>query len=187
MRIRPAGAGQLDDLAALFGTNGVTRGCWCMFFLVTNREFNAGWGATNRAAFTGFAAAADPPAGLLAYRGGEPVGWCAAGPRSRYPRALRSTVLKGRSPGEDDQVWLVPCFFVRRDARGSGVTRELLSAAVRQAQRYGATAVEGFPLASGPRHPAGEAYLGVEEVFASCGFSAVARPTPRRVVMRLDL
>jgi len=178
---------RLDDLADLFGTNGTTRGCWCMFFLVTNREFNSGWGPPNRAAFEEFATAADTPAGLLAYSGGEPVGWCAAGPRSRYARALRSTVLKGRSADEDDDVWLVPCFFVRRDARRSGVTRELLAAAVQLARQHGATAVEGFPLAHGDRHPSGEAYLGVEAVFESCGFTAVARPTARRVIMRRDL
>ena len=30
-------------------------------------------------------------------------------------------------------------------------------------------------------------YLGREELFGSCGFSSIDRPTPRRVVMRRDL
>jgi GNAT superfamily N-acetyltransferase len=185
--VRPVTGERLDDLAALFATNGTTRGCWCMFFLTSGRKFEAGWGQPNRARFEEFAASADPPAGLLAYRDAEPVGWCAAGPRARYPRALRSPVLKGREPAEDLDVWLVPCFFVRRDARGQGITQALLTAAVDLAREYGATAVEGFPLAGGDRHPGAEAYLGVEPVFAASGFRVVARPTPRRVVMRRSL
>ena len=51
---------------------------------------------------------------------GEPVGWAAAGPRSRYARAVRTPTLKGVDHSEDDDVWLAPCFFVRRDKRGHG-------------------------------------------------------------------
>jgi GNAT superfamily N-acetyltransferase len=184
VEIYPLTAERLPDLAELFETNGVTRGCWCMFFLLTGEEFGKGWRGGNRVRFEQFAAGQDPPAGLIAYRDGEPVGWCAMGPRSRYPRALRSPVLKGRDPDEDGDVWLVPCFFVRRTARRAGLTRALLAAAVEHAQRYGASAVEGFPLAGDLRRPPAEAYFGVEPVFASCGFATVARPTPNRVVVR---
>jgi len=187
LKVRPATADRLPDLADLFDTNGTTRGCWCMFFLVTGKAFSAGWGRVNRAGFEEFAADVDPPAGLLAYRGDEPVGWCATGPRGRYPRALRSTVLKGRDRADDADIWLVPCFFVRRDARRSGVTRALLDYAVGMAAEYGARAVEGFPLAGTDRHPSGEAFLGTEPVFADCGFTVVSRPTPRRVIMRREL
>jgi GNAT superfamily N-acetyltransferase len=187
MEIHPLTTDRLADLADLFETNGITRGCWCMFFLLTGREHGKGWQGGNRARFEEFAAGQDPPAGLLAYQDGEPVGWCAMGPRSRYPRAQRSPVLKGREPSEDDDVWLVPCFFVRRTARRSGLTRALLDAAVDHARRYGATAIEGFPLAGDTRRPPAEAYFGAEQVFASCGFTLVARPSPNRVVMRRPL
>lgn len=184
--IHPATPDRLADLASLFGTNGTTRGCWCTYFLTTSKEFSSGWGRANRARFERVARA-EPPAGLLAYQAGEPVGWCAAGPRARYSRALRSPVLKGREADEDTSVWLVPCFFVRRDARHCGVTRQLLEAAVQLAADHGATAVEGFPRAGDTRLAAGDAYLGAEPVFAACGFTVVSRPTPKRVVMRRDL
>lgn len=187
MQVKPLTAARLDDLADLFGTNGTTRGCWCMFFLSSGGDYKSGWGPGNRARFEEFATGARPAAGLLAYHDGEPVGWCATGPRSRFPRALRSTILQGRSTAEDGDVWLVPCFFVRRDARRRGVTLALLGAAVAQAQRRGATAIEGFPLAGTDRHPSGEAYLGIEPVFAACGFEVVSRPTARRVIMRRPL
>lgn len=187
MDILPVTKDRFGDLANLFETGRETGGCWCMFFLLTGRELHEGWGVGNRARFEELVATQELPAGLLAYRDGQPVGWCAVGPRSRYPRALRSPILKQRDPAEDPDVWLVPCFFVRREARRTGITRALLTAAVTHSSRHGATAVEGFPLAGGDRRLNTEAYLGVEPVFTSCGFTPVARPSARRVVMRRDL
>jgi GNAT superfamily N-acetyltransferase len=187
MELRAVTGDDLTDLARLFDTSGTLTGCWCTFFLLSGKEFGAGWGATNRSRFAAFAAVAKEPMGLLAYREGEPVGWCATGPRSRYGRVLRSPLMKGREVTEDGSVWLVPCFYVRRDDRRTGVTRALLRAAVDLAASHGATAIEGLPLASGGRHPSAEAYVGTEEVFAACGFQATNRPSLRRLVMRRAL
>jgi GNAT superfamily N-acetyltransferase len=185
--VHPLTADRLADLDALFCTNKTTAGCYCMWFLAPSKQVSAGWGDINRADFTGRAEAAPEPFGLLAYRDGEPVGWCAAGPRSRYARALRSPILKERDADEDGSVWLVPCFFVRRDARRSGVTRALLGAAVSLARSHRARAIEGFPLNGDRRRSTMEAFLGVEPLFASSGFSVVARPSASRVVMRREL
>jgi GNAT superfamily N-acetyltransferase len=191
--IHPLTPERLGDLAHLFGGNGITTGCWCMWFLLTSREFDAGWGALNRSRFEAYARAATVPPGLLAYRDadayrdGEPVGWCATGPRARFGRSLRSPLLRGRDPAEDDDVWLVACLFVGRDARREGVTAALVDAAVGLAHEHGATAVEAVPLVGGQRHPTTEAYVGTEAMFAGRGFAVRARPSPRRLVMRLDL
>jgi GNAT superfamily N-acetyltransferase len=185
--VKPVSTAQLSDLGTLFGGNKTTNGCYCMWFIVSAKECQAGWGGGNRQAFEGIARTADEPVGLLAYRGGEPVGWCAAGPRARFGRALRSATLKERDAEEDGTVWLVPCFFIRRDARRQGVTRLLLESAVALARKHGAVAVEGFPLAGDRRRPTSEAYLGVEPLFAACGFEPVSRPSAARVVMRRSL
>ena len=189
VRVRPVIAERLDDVADLFGSNGTTRGCWCMYFIATRAEYSAGWkGRGNRTSFETLARASDTPIGLLAYRDGTPIGWCAVGPRSRYERTLgpRVRILAGRDRAEDDTVWLVPCFFVRVGERGHGVTRALLDAAVELASSHGAPAIEGFPRSAG-QPPSPDDYLGREETFAESGFSCIARPTPRRAVMRRDL
>jgi GNAT superfamily N-acetyltransferase len=157
-----------------------------MWFLLSSSEVQSGWGDGNRDRFLELAAAAGPSLGVLAYDGDRPIGWCAAGPRSRYTRAIRSPIMAGRDPAEDDQVWLVPCFFTRVGHRRQGVTSELLAAAVELARSHGAAAIEGFPLAGDGPHKA-DRYLGTEPLFAGHGFTPVARPSPRRVVMRRDL
>jgi GNAT superfamily N-acetyltransferase len=188
VEIHPLTPDRLDDLADLFLTGPATRGCWCMWFLNPAKEVYAGWGDGNRRAFEATAQRADPPLGLIAYEGGTPVGWLATGPRSRYPRAIgpRTKILKGRDPSEDDDVWLLPCFFVRVGHRRAGVTAALIAAAVEHARAHGAAAVEGFPIADAyPKSQ--DDFVGKQRRFAECGFTCVGEPSPRRVVMRRDL
>lgn len=160
-----------------------------MWFINPAKEVRAGWSnGGNRGALEALAQTADPPLGLLAYEGDQPIGWVATGPRSRYPRAIgpRATILKGRDPSEDDDVWLLPCFFVRVGHRRKGVTAALVAAAVDEARAHSATAVEGIPIAdSYPKSQ--DDFVGKQRRFAECGFACVAEPSPRRVVMRRDL
>ncbi len=88
---------RLADLERLFAPSKVLSGCWCMWFLVTSREFEQGYGGGNRAAFADLVATTDRPLGVLAYRDGEPVGWCATGPRSRAT-AIEGVPLAGPGP-----------------------------------------------------------------------------------------
>ncbi len=184
--IAPVTADRLSDLEDLFNSNAATEGCWCMGFIVPRSEYYAGRRGGNRDRFIDLAATADPPLGLLASREGVPVGWCATGPRSRYKVATSNrSILMRRDPTEDDNVWLVPCFFVRVGHRRSSLTEELLTAAVEFAERYEAAAIEGWPIANTYDSPT--SFEGREHVFERCGFACVARPSPRRAVMRLDL
>ena len=185
--VRPLDAALLPALGALFDGDGTTRGCWCMWFIVPVREYHAAGRDGNRAAFLDRMDRSPEPFGLVALRDGEAVGWCAAGPRERYVRAIRTPTFSGRDPAEDGSVWMVPCFFVRRDARGRGVALALLEAAVSAARAHGAPAIEGFPFAGPARRSGGDTQVGVEPLFASCGFAPVRRPSGNRVVMRLEL
>jgi len=123
-------------------------GCWCMVFCSRRADWSARWHTgDNRSAFETMARGSAHPMGVLAYDGTQPVGWCAAGPRSHYTTATsnRSRVMRGRDPAEDDTVWLVACFFVRVGWRNAGISRRLLDAAVGLGRRSGARAVEAGP------------------------------------------
>ena len=128
------------------------------------------------------------PAGILASQDGEPIGWCACGPRSRYAAATapRTTLLRTRSPSEDDAVWLLPCVFVAVGHRGRGVSHALVRAAVDLAAGAGARAIEGWPLAASVGRSA-DAFVGREQVFTDAGFTRLDQPTTMRVVVRREL
>jgi GNAT superfamily N-acetyltransferase len=186
--VRPLTPERLPDLADLFVTTAMTGRCHCTYFLLGTSDRQRIWrqgGA--RACFEEFAQAAPAPVGVLAYRGGRAVGWCAAAPRANYPVALRSPLYRERDPDEDASVWFASCFYVHRSARHQGLTRDLVEGAVGVAAAAGATAIEGLPRANGDRVGALDVYVGAESVFAATGFDVVRRPSPRRVLMRRDL
>lgn len=178
----------MSALAPLFETQRNTRNCWCTAFCATRTQFAIGWFSNgNRHRFEALAADSPMPMGVLALVAGEPVGWCACGPRSRYRVATSGQdALRNRSPAEDESVWLVACLFVRAGQRGQGVTAALVRAAVDLARQRGAAAVEGWP-AAGPEARSGDAFMGREQLFDSIGFRCVERPLPHRAIMRLEL
>ena len=182
---RPVGPEELSELASLFDSERNTRRCWCMAFCETRAQFGVGWvTGANRRRFEALAAAGPVPMGILASRDGVPVGWGACGPRARYVAATSSRNMTMRSRATT--VWLVPCLFVRAGHRGQGVTHALLRSAVALARREEADAIEGWPLAASEQRP-GDAFLGRQQVFADVGFQTVDRPSPDRVIMRLEL
>ena len=58
MDIRSLTADRCADVTDLFESNGTTRGCWCMWFLGSTKDIQAGWGDGNRDRFLARAAAA---------------------------------------------------------------------------------------------------------------------------------
>ena len=147
-------------------------------------EFRAGKGDGNRRRLQRLVRSG-APVGLLAYRDGEPIGWCALAPRAAYRRLERSKVL---AAVDDVAVWSVPCFFVSPTARGTGVTAALLKQAARVAAAHGAQALEGYPLdLDGRTTAAAFAWWGLHSAFEQTGFREVARRSPPRPIMRKSL
>ena len=186
IRIVPVTDDAVADAEAFFGTSPESAGCFCQWFIIPVAEYHAGGATENRRRFRELIDSSESPVGLLAYADEEVVGWCAAGPRSRYARALRVPSFKGRDKAEDDDVWLVPCFYIHKDHRRKGVSTALLDGAVELARKHAARAIEGFPFARGAKLGR-ESMVGVESVFEACGFVESRRPSASRVVMRLDI
>ncbi|WP_084957489.1 GNAT family N-acetyltransferase [Thermoactinospora rubra] len=182
--IRPASS--WPDVAAVFGPRGAYGGCWCMWFRTTDAQFRQIAGEQARERLRGLVESAGPAPGLLAYLDGTPVGWCAVAPREDYVRIGRSPVVKPVDPAEEG-VWSVPCFFVTPAGRGRGVPAALLRAAIGFARSHGARALEGYPRDTGRRVQAAELYYGWRSLFEGAGFREIARRSPTRPIMRLDL
>lgn len=183
--IRPLTPDRFDDLERLFGPRGACGGCWCMTWRLPRGEYERLKGEGNRRAFRAVVDAGEMP-GLLAYEGARPIGWCAVAPRERYGRLERSRIL---TRVDDRPVWSVVCLFVDRDFRRRGVTVALLRAAGEHVRAEGGLMLEGYPVEpkSSREIPPVFAFTGVASAFRKAGFREVARRSPTRPIMRLDL
>lgn len=173
------------DFEELFGGRGACGGCWCMSWRLARREFNAGKGEGNRLAMKALVGSGTVP-GLLGYLDGRPVGWCSLGPREQFPALARSRVL---APVDSQPCWSVSCLFVRRSCRNMGIATLLVGAAVAYLKDKGARFLEGYPVEPwvGRPIPAAFAWTGVPKAFLANGFVEVARRSPSRPIMRVDL
>lgn len=180
----PATPARWPDLEELFGPRGACGGCWCRYWKQTRPEYESKKGEPNRKALRKSVTAGETP-GLLAYSNGEPVGWCAVEPREKFPTLARSRIL---APVDDNPVWSVPCFFIRRDFRKKGLTSLLLKAAAEYARKQGAMILEGYPVESSKgKTPDAFAYTGLPSAFLKAGFHEAARRSEHRPIMRREL
>ncbi len=183
-KVRPVTPGRWKDLERLFGKSGACGGCWCMWWRQTRSEFAARAGESNRRALRRIVDSGHVP-GLIAYLRDQPVGWCSIAPREEFSSLERSSVLKRV---DDQPVWSLVCFFVARAARKRGVSLQLLEAAVDYARRQGARIVEAYPIDSRKgATPDAAVYTGLASTFCRAGFVEVARNSPWRPIVRLNL
>lgn len=151
-------------------------GCWCMYPRLAGAANELGSRA-RREAMTRLARRDRAP-GLLAFDGDEAVGWIAIAPRKELKRVDASRA----TPRVDDvDVWVIPCITVRRSARGRGVAKALIKAAVAYAREHGAPAVEAYPRAGSTRTKDDNAFFGTEPLFRAAGFKVIAAPTTGRL------
>ncbi len=169
-----------SDLERLFGPSGACAGCWCMWWRLARRDFEAGKGEPNRRALRAIVRGGTA-AGILAYAGGGPVGWVAVEPRAAYARLGRARAL---APVDDLPVWSITCLYVAKDWRRRGVTSALVDAAAKHAFRNGAPAVEAYPVVPRGKTAASFIYPGVLSTYLRCGFEVVARPSGARAIVR---
>lgn len=180
LEIVPVTRKRWDDLVSVMGSCSYARKCWCAYWYLPNAEFKAGWGDENRATLERLVKAGKEP-GLLAYVEGVPAGWVSVAPRGNFDRLNRS---RNFAALDDSKVWAVNCFVVASAFRGLGLMRKLAEAAADFAVARGADGAEGYPIAPGDKTTAGDLYLGTPNAFAAAGYVEVARPLPRRPVMR---
>lgn len=172
------------DLTRLFGASGAYSGCWCMFWRTSRAQFARNGNDGNRRAFQRVVRAGPPP-GILAYDGGEPVGWCSVAPRETYPSLERSTTLKRV---DDRPVWSIVCFFIARSHRNRGMMRALIRGALDYVRARGGRIVEAYPVVErGQRIPAVSSYMGLAEAFRREGFVEVAQPSRGQLIVRRAL
>ena len=185
--VRPAD--RFEDVKAMVGPKRPDANvCWCLSYRIPSK-LNQALRGTERGDLVRQLVAEDPPPGVLAYDGDEPVGWAAV-----HPRADTSFAGNRKIPHVDSlDVWSVWCIRVRPGYRGHGISHHLLAGAVDLARSYGAPAIEGYPVDNGGRKvDLTMAYAGTRKLFEDAGFTKAADTESvlngfRRVLMRLAL
>jgi GNAT superfamily N-acetyltransferase len=185
---RPLTPERWPDLVALFGAKGACGGCWCMWMRLPRAEYEAKKGAGTKRALKGLVDRGEEP-GLVGYLGGEPVAWVSVGPRASFRRLEASRTFAPVREGDespDSGVWAINCLFVRRDARGRGVSTAAIRAAAKHARARGAKVVEAFPIdPTKAGVPPVFAFPGLLASYRRAGFREVLRRSPTRPIVRL--
>ena len=184
LTFHPASASRWSDLEELFGERGACGGCWCMFWRLPRKEFDAGKGAANKRALQRIVRTGREP-GVIGYLDKEPIAWCAVAPREDYIALERSRILK---PVDDRPVWSVSCLFIKKPYRRRGISAECLGAAVAFATAHGAAIVEGYPVEpANNKIPDPFLWHGIASAFLAAGFKEVARRSNSRPIMRCEV
>lgn len=118
---RPATMREWDDVRAALTGGGDGRSCQCAWPLLTNAE----WRTTTvaeREELLRRELQDGPPPGLVAYVDGAAAGWIRVGPKPAQRRTARSRVAAvSPEPSDDDSVWAITCFSVRKEHRCLGL------------------------------------------------------------------
>lgn len=189
IRMEPLTEDRWEDLQALFGRGGASGGCWCTFWRLPRREFQH-MGSAGRKEALRRVALEGGVAGLLAYRGDEPVGWCSIGPREDYRALENSRTLKRL---DETPVWSIVCFYMARPSRGQGLMAEMIRGAVAYAKGQGARIVEAYPTdmespkLAGHRLTGDGGYMGFASTFKRAGFREAAHPSETKRIMRYTI
>jgi GNAT superfamily N-acetyltransferase len=171
-------------LAALFGPRGACAGCWCMWWRLENGEHLRDIAYAEARRRQKALVESGRSRGVLAFEGDEPIGWAAWARRVELPRLQRSPTLKC---DDAEEVFSLPCFFVKAGHRGQGVARALLRHALKALRREGARIAEGYPVALGRRVSNADAFTGTVAFFESEGFASLTRGRTGRQRVRKAL
>lgn len=189
LAIHPLTPDRWDDFVALFETDSICKMCWCVHHRMPaaiRREATS----ASRKTTMGKIVKKGPPPGLLAYKGDEAVGWIAIAPRPAIPdwnEGRKASAAELPEHGHDDSIWAASCFFIRKDARGEGMTAELLEAGTRYARANGAKTLEACPMDHAEKRSTTGLFVGPKRVFDRAGFKTVIERKPGRPLMRLEL
>jgi len=181
LEFHPVTKKRWSDFETLFGEKGACGGCWCMLWRLTRKEFEQQKGEANRQAMQTIVNSGEIP-GLLAYSEKQPVAWCSVAPRESFSALERSRVLKKI---DDEPVWSISCFFIRKEFRKQGLSVKILEAAVDYVKKQGGKIVEGYPVEPKKGKTADVfAWTGLASFFKKAGFVECARRSETRPIMR---
>lgn len=121
--------------------------------------------------------------GALAYDGEIPVGWINFGKRTDFAKLNRAPSFQC---DDAEQVWSIPCFYIKTGYRNQGVAKALLDFTLQHLKKKKASVVEAYPVkvkADG-QAPSAFIWTGTTSMFEKAGFKAVGKKDGGKQRMR---
>jgi GNAT superfamily N-acetyltransferase len=172
------------DFENLFGKKGACAGCWCMYWRMRRKDYDAQRGSGTKKKMRNLINSGIVP-GILAYDSDIPVGWCSVAPREDFSVLENSRVLQRI---DDKPVWSVVCFFINKDYRKKGLSVELLNAAKKYVKNNSGKILEGYPVEpKAAKSPDVFVWTGLASAFRKAGFKEVIRRSETRPIMRFSI
>lgn len=177
-----------ERINTFFEPKGLVEDCWCTYFRMTSKERSACGPAARKDRLRDLVEGGER-VGVLGSVGDVPVGWLGAGPRTGFPRLIRSRAAK-LFPGEDPaRIWSIVCVYLAREHRHRGLVEVLVDKAVEWAREENAELIEAYP--EDDRDPGTafdrSSFHGRVSTFESCGFTVVEPRLQRRALVRKEL
>jgi len=85
---------------------------------------------------------------------------------------------------DNQPVWSISCFYIRRSHRKKRVMTMLIRAAMKMARHAQAPALEAYPVDKRVANSSSNIFTGVASTFTRVGFKVVARRATDRPIMR---
>lgn len=168
----------------LMGEKGGCGNCWCMYFRLPYKTFQANKPHGNKKMMKQLVNKGMPQ-GLIASINDEPVGWIAMAPREDYLKIENSRVFKRI---DDEPVWSITCFFVRKEYRHTGLSMQLIKGAIDFAKKKKIKILEAYPaIPYSDKVPHPFLWVGVLSSFLKNGFKVVRQNNKSRAMVRIEL
>jgi len=165
----------------LFGEKGGCAGCWCMHFRLSRKDYDANRYAGNKKMMH-YMVKKNQPVGLLALHEGEAVGWISLAPREQFIRLENSRVHKRI---DDEKVWSITCFFIKKEFRNQGLSSQLIEAAKSFAKQNQIKILEAYPTKPySDKMPDAFAWTGFHSTFLKAGFKVESEASKAKPMMR---
>ena len=169
------------DFEELFGERGACGGCWCMYWRLKRKDYEAQKGTGNKREMKKLINSGVIP-GILAFKNTEPVGWCSVAPRDDFLVLENSRILKRI---DDKPAWSIVCLFIKKNYRNLGLSVQLLKAAKKYVREQGGRILEGYPVEpKKDKMPDAFAWTGLASAYLKAGFKEQLRRSETRPIMR---
>ena len=184
LKFDPLTSANWKQFEEVMGEKGGCGNCWCMYFRIPYKTFQEIKPDGNKKLMKQIVKKGEP-VGLIASMNKQTVGWIGLAPREDYIKLENSRTFKRI---DDKPVWSITCFFIKKELRRMGLSRQLIKGAIDFAKKKKIKTLEAYPaIPYSEKVPYPFLWVGVLSSFIKNGFTVVQQNGKSRAMVRIDL